>query len=803
VSALRPLIFGKYCLLERVSVGGMAEVFRARPFNAPGFKRFLAVKRILPNLAEDDEFISMFVDEAKIAVQLNHRHVCQIYELGRLNDSYYIVMEYIAGRDLLKLQQRFRKQKRIMSVTQAGYIASCICDGLDYSHRKVSDNGEPLNIIHRDVSPQNVLISFDGEVKVIDFGIARAATQNKQTQVGVLKGKFGYMSPEQVAGEHIDHRSDVFAVGVLLWEMLTARRLFRGQTDFATLELVRSAEIDPPSKRNKRVPPEMDAIVMKALARDRDVRYQWASEMADDLREFLARVRPPYTDKTLSGWMVSNFREELEVERARVEQFKPFVTVDDVIKYNEEQVEVLDDDDLLLEELEDEDEATRVFDPSAEEVLAENDDEPMATVVMSTEDIRLPDAEEVSADDILGEIDDDPDIVSDTGPVAPPTPTDRAPVYTGAPPSVQLRPRRSGGAGRTIALVVALIVLLVAGVVGTAVATKGEVFGFVANVPGVSSLLPPASGTLIVNATPSDGVEVRLDGELIPGALPLEIPDVLPGSHFVEFRHPDYETLVETVEIPEGGVIDYRATLSELGGDGTVVFNLDEPTAQLYLDGQLIGGQGDRRSFSATARERHVVEVLLPGHFVEVYEFEVPIGGTFERDVEFRPVVGRITVGSQPGGTATLDGEEIGSTDDRPTVEDLPVDGVFELVIQPETPGYRTLHQTVIFDTYYDLTLQPRLPRLGADPPADLEYGYLATGDASTWYRVLIDGRETGLVTPIGPPDGEEVGEDTLPGLPLRTGSRTITFARGGQERNVSVSIVAGETLRVNVPEFD
>lgn len=802
MSALRPLIFGKYCLLERVSVGGMAEVFRARPFNAPGFKRYLAVKRILPNLAEDDEFISMFVDEAKIAVQLNHRHVCQIYELGRLNDSYYIVMEYIAGRDLLKLQQRFRKQKRIMSVTQAAYIASCICDGLDYSHRKVSDNGQPLNIIHRDVSPQNVLISFDGEVKVIDFGIARAATQNKQTQVGVLKGKFGYMSPEQVAGEQIDHRSDVFAVGVLLWEMLTARRLFRGQTDFATLELVRSADIDPPSKRNKRVPPEMDAIVMKALARDRDVRYQWASEMADDLREFLLRVRPPYTDKTLSGWMVSNFREELEVERHKVEQFKPFVTVDDVIRFNDEQVEELDDDDLLLEDVDDDDEATRVFDPEAEEVLAENEDEPMATVVMSTEGLHLPDAEEVSADDILGELDDAPD--TDSAVASPPTPTDRAPMYpTGAPPAVQLRPRRRGGAGRTVALVMALLVLVAAGIVGTAIGTGGDVFGFVRALPGVGGLVPPETGTLIVNATPSDGVEVRLDGELVAGALPLEIPDIAPGEHFVEVRHPDYETLVETVEIPEGAVIDYRATLTELGGDGTVVFNLSEPSAQVYLDGQLIGGQGDRRSFSATGRERHVVEVLLPGHFVEVYEFEVPIGGTFERDVEFRPVVGRVTVGSQPDGVATFDGEEIGSTEERPTVEDLPVDGVFELEIQPSTPGYRTLRQTVIFDTYYDLTLQPRLPRLGGDAPADIEYGFLATGDANTWYRVLIDGRETGLTTPIGPAEGEELEEGALPGLPLRTGSRTITFARGGEERNVSVSIVPGETLRVNVPSFD
>ncbi|MFT6397706.1 MAG: serine/threonine protein kinase, partial [Bradymonadia bacterium] len=336
----------------------MAEVYRARPFNAPNFRRFLVVKRILPNLAEDDEFVAMFVDEAKIAVQLNHRAICQIYELGRLDGSFYIVMEYIAGRDVLHLQNWFRKRRKIMSVAMAAHIAIQVCEGLDYAHRKANDDGVPLNIIHRDVSPQNILVSYDGDVKVIDFGIARAATTKQVTQVGVLKGKFGYMSPEQVDAKPVDRRSDVFAVGTLLWEMLTARRLFYADSDYATLEKVRSGTIQPPSARNSRVPVEIDRIVLKALARNLDDRYQWASEFAADLRDFLSKASPGYGDKKLSAWMVKNFQERLDVEREKIALYSRFVTVEDVHSYYAENPSGDHEDE---DEEGDEEEATQVF----------------------------------------------------------------------------------------------------------------------------------------------------------------------------------------------------------------------------------------------------------------------------------------------------------------------------------------------------------------------------------------------------------------------------------------------------------
>lgn len=315
-----PQPFGKYLLLERISVGGMAEVFKAKAFGVEGFEKIIAIKKILPSMAEDADFIQMFIDEAKIAGQLNHANICQIFELGRIDDSHFIAMEYIWGKDLLQIQNRFRRLKRYMPLPMAGFIASKMCEGLDYAHRKKDATGKPLNIIHRDVSPQNVICSYEGEVKVIDFGIAKAASRSSKTQAGVLKGKFGYMSPEQVGGKQLDQRADVFAIGTILYELLTNDRLFLGESDFATLEKVRNVAVPPPSSVNKEIPPELDRIIMKALAKELPERYQWASELHDDLQDFLSQYEPIYNTKALSGWMRENFSIEMKKEAAVLDE---------------------------------------------------------------------------------------------------------------------------------------------------------------------------------------------------------------------------------------------------------------------------------------------------------------------------------------------------------------------------------------------------------------------------------------------------------------------------------------------------
>ncbi|EAU68211.1 serine/threonine-protein kinase Pkn6 [Stigmatella aurantiaca DW4/3-1] len=281
----------------------------------------MAIKRILPNIAEDDEFISMFIDEAKISVQLTHANIGQIFELGQITSSYFIAMEYIPGKDMRAIFDRCRKKGEPAPIPLVAYCVSKMCEGLDYAHRKKDGMGRDMNIVHRDISPQNILVSYEGEVKVIDFGIAKAAGKATKTQAGILKGKFGYMSPEQIRGLPLDRRSDVFAIGVCLYEMLTGERLFVGESDFSVLEKVRKAEVAPPSTYNRRIPENLEKIVLKALARDVDERYQYASELGDDLQRFLITSETIFGRKDLMQYMKSTFAEEVEREKQRLTEY--------------------------------------------------------------------------------------------------------------------------------------------------------------------------------------------------------------------------------------------------------------------------------------------------------------------------------------------------------------------------------------------------------------------------------------------------------------------------------------------------
>jgi serine/threonine protein kinase len=318
----QPVPFGKYLLLDRISVGGMAEVFKAKSYGVEGFEKIIAIKRILPTMGEDRDFIKMFIDEAKIAGQLAHANICQIFELGRIDGSHFIAMEYIWGKDLLQIQNRLRKIKQPMPIAMACFSIAKVLEGLDYAHRKRDPMGRPLEIVHRDCSPQNVLVSYEGEVKVIDFGIAKATSRNSRTMAGVLKGKFGYMSPEQVRGLPLDRRSDIFALGTMLYECLTGDRLFQGETDFSTLEKVRNVDIRPPRELNPNIPVAVEAVILKALAKDVEDRYQWCSEMLADLQAFLMSQDQVFTAKSLASWVKDVFAPDIERERQQLEHYK-------------------------------------------------------------------------------------------------------------------------------------------------------------------------------------------------------------------------------------------------------------------------------------------------------------------------------------------------------------------------------------------------------------------------------------------------------------------------------------------------
>src|SRR5258705_6220596 len=300
----------------------MAEVFRAKSFGVEGFERLVAVKRILPNIAEDKDFIKMFIDEAKISVQLNHANIAQIFDLGVVDGAYYIALEHIHGRDLRAIFDRCRTLGEPMPVAQACFVVMKVCEGLDYAHNKRDQAGKELHLVHRDVSPQNLLVSFEGEVKLIDFGIAKAAGKGAKTQAGILKGKFGYMSPEQVRGLPIDRRSDIFSCGIVLYELLTRERLFVCDSDFSTVEKVRNVEILPPSTYNRKIPDELERIVLKALTKDTEDRYQNAIDLHDELQAFVYTAGEFYSRKDLAAWMKKTFGKEIEDETAKLESYR-------------------------------------------------------------------------------------------------------------------------------------------------------------------------------------------------------------------------------------------------------------------------------------------------------------------------------------------------------------------------------------------------------------------------------------------------------------------------------------------------
>ena len=295
--------FGQYVLLEKIATGGMAEVWKARMRGVEGFQKIVAIKKILPHLSDNQDFIEMFVDEAKLAAQLNHNNIIHIYDLGKIQSSYYIAMEYIDGYDLKNILRKAQERDQPLSIEIALFVASKIAAALDYAHRKRDFEDKEMGLVHRDVSPQNVLISEEGDIKLCDFGIAKAASKASHTQAGALKGKLQYMSPEQAWGRTIDKRSDIFALATVLFEMLTARKLFGGDNELSILEQVREARVTPPSQYNDEVTPQIDAIVLKALQKDPANRYQTAGEMQRDLDAVLYSFKPTPTSADLAIYM--------------------------------------------------------------------------------------------------------------------------------------------------------------------------------------------------------------------------------------------------------------------------------------------------------------------------------------------------------------------------------------------------------------------------------------------------------------------------------------------------------------------
>ena len=310
--------YGKYQLLKRLAMGGMAQIYLARQRGPEGVEKLLVIKRILPHLAENEDFVRMFLDEARIAARLIHPNIVDIYDLGAQDDSFFIAMEYIHGEDLRRVWKRAERSGQLIPVPLVCRIMIEACAGLDHAHKQKDAQGKPLGIVHRDISPQNILLTFEGRVKVVDFGIAKAADQATVTRSGVLKGKYSYMAPEQAAGQkNLDCRTDIFALGVVLYELLTGMRLFKRHTDMATLQAVADCEIAPPSQINPRVPKDLDPIVMKALTREPEDRYAEALQLQLALEDWLLAHPVPSSTAHVAAFMKELYAARL-AEEARL-----------------------------------------------------------------------------------------------------------------------------------------------------------------------------------------------------------------------------------------------------------------------------------------------------------------------------------------------------------------------------------------------------------------------------------------------------------------------------------------------------
>jgi tRNA A-37 threonylcarbamoyl transferase component Bud32 len=312
---------GRYHLLDRIAFGGMAEIFRAKTFDSQGNEHMVAIKRVLRHLSDDDDFLQMLVDEAKIASMLDHANIAKVYEFVRVGEDYFIAMEYVDGKDVRTILDRCRAEGTWLKAEDCAYIMMRTLEALHAAHEKRDGTGNSLNIVHRDVSPSNIIVSYQGQVKLCDFGIAKARLSRIQTRTGVIKGKVKYMSPEQAMGRPLDRRSDVFSGGSVLYEMLTKQPPFQADNEMELIFRVRDAKYARPTRYNPEVPEELEKIIRKALSRSPAARQQSAAELAADLRAFLRNQAPGYAPARLGRRLRAMFADDIERDLRVLEEY--------------------------------------------------------------------------------------------------------------------------------------------------------------------------------------------------------------------------------------------------------------------------------------------------------------------------------------------------------------------------------------------------------------------------------------------------------------------------------------------------
>jgi len=822
----QPKKFGKYYFLERISVGGMAEVFKAKSFGVEGFEKLIAIKRILSNVAEDEDFITMFIDEAKIAVQLNHANIAQIFDLGNIDGSYFIALEYVHGKDLRTIWDRHNRRSLLLPIPMSVYIMIRICEGLDYAHRKKNAAGTDLNIVHRDVSPQNILVSYEGEVKIIDFGIAKAANKASRTQAGILKGKFGYMSPEQVRGLPLDGRSDIFSSGIILYELLTGERLFAGESDFSTLEKVRNVEILPPTTYNRKVPDDLEKIVLKALSKDPDDRYKTSYDMQEDLQRFLIVNKSNFGRKDLAAYMKRAFKTDIERELERHKQYDQMTKniekgLRDDVGASFPAAPTLPNTPPALPK-----KAEPLPQPAVVEQFDEDDDDDIETVVVDTRESGL--------DSIVTDRRSRPPVPP---PVAAGPDTTPPPWEGGQPPvgfpeeeDIKLTPRvppmspksspspieelttgeeatlagkhPSAGKRSMINLIIALLAVVAVGVFGFAVFKYLQQQGMLGG-----------AATLNIQCTPAKA-EIRLDGQVVQS--PIE--EVKPGMHVLEAMAENYQPYREEINVEAGGKQKFAISMKFIPAIIEIAYTPKD--AIVKMNGKKVGDQSPLR-----------LEDILPGTphtFTFEHTMYIPQTKTWEfkpREKRSEKVVLQekqfdLSIDSiPPGAWIKLDGSPHGRTPKM--IKALKATKQYQLELKRY--GLPPWTGTIIYDGSPVKEVRPRLekksrPKEGAAPPpprnvpagtpagtkpasspkvekkapvvekpkekttAKAEgYGALRL-NSKPWGKVYIDGKDLGKNTP-------------LLDHKLKAGEHTITIEFStGETKTVKVTIFPDKT---------
>jgi serine/threonine-protein kinase len=579
-SLLPPIcLFGRYEILGRLAFGGMAEIFLGREPTAAGAARNVVIKRILPHVADEEKFVRMFLDEARLAIQLNHPNICHIYEFGELEGSYFIAMEWVDGVPLGKLIRRARTEGGV-PIEIGVRIAAQVAEALHYAHRARDALGRPMNIVHRDVTPHNVMVAYDGQVKLLDFGIAKATTHSTKTEAGMVKGKFSYMSPEQCLGRAVDCRSDVFALGICLWEALVGRSLFHRETEYETMNAVIN---EPPAalrEHRKDVPVSLDAIVHKALAKDAANRFQTAGELQTALERWFADERKVVNAQAVAAFMEQLYKEE--IARGPLVDSNPF--------------------GQSFQRM-----------PSGSSPSMRD-----GSMQRRTSSGSMPSVGSGSVPAVSG-----------------PRPIARANQFEDpedAPTTIAGEEKKPSRKGWLAAIAAVLVLLAVGGGIGLAFLVFGQPAQPVASSVPAREVAPPVetapaaevadevpppveapprapvTGTLRIEWQPASA-SVTVNGERIEGSSPLT-RDLTPGTHTIVATAAGHQRFEETVEIAPGAEAVVRAVLAPLGpaaAPATLSINT-RPWSKVYVGARLLGTTpiADARVSSGVVRLRLV-----------------------------------------------------------------------------------------------------------------------------------------------------------------------------------------------------